>query len=161
MELYDILQFVHVIAAVLWVGGATVFHLLGERVAASDDPARIQSYLDDGEHLVGEHGAAQGDPDADEEQGTRAHERVPEVPLVTFRGTGEVEGVPLIAKAAQLAISTGISSSGSSCIGHGMSSLRRTPSRLSPAAVSSWMRRTSAIWPTSSTASSVNTCPPS
>jgi uncharacterized membrane protein len=51
MDLYGILQFVHVTAAVLWVGGATLFHLLGERVFVSDDPARVQAYLDDAEHL--------------------------------------------------------------------------------------------------------------
>ena len=52
MELYDILQFVHVVAAITWVGGAILFHILGERVVASDDPARVQAMLDDSEHLA-------------------------------------------------------------------------------------------------------------
>ena len=51
MDLYDILQFVHVLAAITWVGGAILFHLLGERAVASDDPARVQALLNDGEHL--------------------------------------------------------------------------------------------------------------
>lgn len=52
MGSYDILQFIHVAAAVLWVGGATLFHLIGERAAASDDPARVQALLNDSEHLA-------------------------------------------------------------------------------------------------------------
>lgn len=52
MELYDILQFVHVVAAIVWVGGAILFHLLGERAVASDDPVRVQAMLNDSEHLA-------------------------------------------------------------------------------------------------------------
>lgn len=52
MDTYDILQFIHVVAAILWVGGATLFHLLGERAASSDDPARVQALLNDSEHLA-------------------------------------------------------------------------------------------------------------
>lgn len=52
MDLYDVLQFVHVTAAILWVGGATLLHIIGERAVASDDPARVQSLLSDSEHLA-------------------------------------------------------------------------------------------------------------
>lgn len=51
MDLYDILQFIHVAAAAIWVGGATLFHIIGERAVASDDPARVQALLSDAEHL--------------------------------------------------------------------------------------------------------------
>ena len=52
MDLYDVLQYVHVTAAIVWVGGATLFHIIGERATATDDPARIQALLSDAEHLA-------------------------------------------------------------------------------------------------------------
>jgi uncharacterized membrane protein len=52
MDLYDILQYVHVAAAVVWVGGATLFHIIGERAVASNDAARVQALLTDSEHLA-------------------------------------------------------------------------------------------------------------
>lgn len=52
MDAYDILQFIHVAAAVVWVGGALLFHVLAERAVASDDAGRVQAMLVDSEHLA-------------------------------------------------------------------------------------------------------------
>lgn len=52
MSLYEILLFGHVLAVIIWVGGATMFHVLAERVVASDDPARVSSLLAESEHLA-------------------------------------------------------------------------------------------------------------
>ena len=52
MSLYEILLFVHVLAAAIWVGGATMFHVLIERAAAADDPVRIKGQLGEAEHLA-------------------------------------------------------------------------------------------------------------
>ena len=52
MSLYEILLFVHVLAAMIWVGGATMFHVMVERAAAADDPLRIKGLMGDAEHLA-------------------------------------------------------------------------------------------------------------
>ena len=52
MSLYEILLFVHVLAAAIWVGGATMFHVMVERAAAADDPVRIKGLMGDAEHLA-------------------------------------------------------------------------------------------------------------
>ncbi|MDQ3962950.1 MAG: DUF2269 family protein [Actinomycetota bacterium] len=52
MSLYEILLFVHVLAVAIWVGGATMFHVLIERAAAADDPVRIKGLMGEAEHLA-------------------------------------------------------------------------------------------------------------
>lgn len=52
MSLYEILLFVHVLAAMIWVGGATMFHVMVERAAAADDPVRVKGLMGDAEHLA-------------------------------------------------------------------------------------------------------------
>ena len=52
MSPYEILLFVHVLAAMIWLGGATMFHVMVERAAAADDPVRIRGLMGDAEHLA-------------------------------------------------------------------------------------------------------------
>ena len=52
MSLYEILLFVHVLAAMIWLGGATMFHVLVERAVAADDPVRIKGLMGEAEHLA-------------------------------------------------------------------------------------------------------------
>jgi uncharacterized membrane protein len=52
MSAYEILKFVHVLAAIVWVGGALMFHVLAARAGASDDAARVQSLLGESEKLA-------------------------------------------------------------------------------------------------------------
>lgn len=52
MSLYEFLLFVHVLAAAIWVGGATMFHVMIERAAAADDPVRIKGLMGEAEHLA-------------------------------------------------------------------------------------------------------------
>lgn len=51
MDLYDILKFVHVLAATVWVGGGILFHILAERAVKSNDTARIGTLLTDAEAI--------------------------------------------------------------------------------------------------------------
>lgn len=51
MSLYEILLWVHVTGAVLWVGGGVTFLMVAERALASGDVPRIQNALDDAERL--------------------------------------------------------------------------------------------------------------
>jgi uncharacterized membrane protein len=51
METYDILKFVHVLAAIVWVGGAVLFHVLAGRAVATEDPVRVQGLISDSAHL--------------------------------------------------------------------------------------------------------------
>ncbi len=44
MSVYELLLFVHIMAAIVWVGGAVTMQVLWARVAASGDPARKTSY---------------------------------------------------------------------------------------------------------------------
>jgi uncharacterized membrane protein len=39
--LYDLLLFVHIVAAIVWIGGAIQLNLLGTRAVRSRDPARM------------------------------------------------------------------------------------------------------------------------
>jgi uncharacterized membrane protein len=39
--LYEVLLFVHIVAATVWVGGAITIHVLASRAVRSGDPARI------------------------------------------------------------------------------------------------------------------------
>jgi uncharacterized membrane protein len=41
--LYDVLLFVHIVAAILWVGGGIMLNILGSRAVRSADPARMAS----------------------------------------------------------------------------------------------------------------------
>jgi len=52
MSTYEILKFVHVLAVVVWVGGAVMFHVLAGRAGASNDAARVQALLGESEHLA-------------------------------------------------------------------------------------------------------------
>ncbi len=52
MSLYEILLFVHVLAVIIWVGGATMFHVLASRSVASDDASRVTALLAESEHLA-------------------------------------------------------------------------------------------------------------
>lgn len=52
MSFGEILLFVHVLAAMIWVGGATMFHVMVERAAAAEDPVRIKGLMGDAEHLA-------------------------------------------------------------------------------------------------------------
>jgi uncharacterized membrane protein len=49
MSLYEILLFVHILAAAAWVGGGFMLHLIAERAVKSDDPVRINHLLQDAE----------------------------------------------------------------------------------------------------------------
>lgn len=51
MRLNEILLFVHVLSAAVWVGGAVMFHIIAERVTVSNDPGRISSLLGDADFL--------------------------------------------------------------------------------------------------------------
>ncbi len=44
MSVYELLLFVHILAAIVWVGGAVAMQVLWARVATSGDPARKTSY---------------------------------------------------------------------------------------------------------------------
>lgn len=44
MTLYDFLLFLHVAAAVIWVGGSAMFQLMGLRVKAKGDPAELADF---------------------------------------------------------------------------------------------------------------------
>jgi len=50
MDLYEVLLFIHVLAAALWVGGGVMLHIIAERAVKSDDPGRIGTLLADAEH---------------------------------------------------------------------------------------------------------------
>ena len=45
--LYDVLLFVHILAAIIWVGGAVMFNVFGTRAARSGDPQRAAAITRD------------------------------------------------------------------------------------------------------------------
>ena len=45
--MYDLLKFLHILAAIVWVGGAIWVGFFGMRVAASKDPARGKAFAED------------------------------------------------------------------------------------------------------------------
>ncbi len=45
--MYDWLKFIHIVAAMVWVGGAVWVGFFGRRVAASKDPARARAFASD------------------------------------------------------------------------------------------------------------------
>jgi uncharacterized membrane protein len=49
--LYDGLLFVHIVAAVIWVGGAVMINILGSRAARSRDPVRMATIAREGEFV--------------------------------------------------------------------------------------------------------------
>jgi uncharacterized membrane protein len=51
MSLYSVLLFVHILGAVVWVGGSVSLQLLGMRVRASGDPLRMASLAGDAEWM--------------------------------------------------------------------------------------------------------------
>jgi uncharacterized membrane protein len=51
MNDYTLLLFVHVLAAMAWVGGGILLHLISERAVKAQDPGRIRALLDDAEML--------------------------------------------------------------------------------------------------------------
>ena len=44
MDLYDLLKAVHVVAVVIWVGGSLTLNILGTRILASGDGARMSAF---------------------------------------------------------------------------------------------------------------------
>ena len=51
MNRYELLLFVHVLAAVIWVGGAVMIQLMALRVLRADDPLRVTSFAADVEWI--------------------------------------------------------------------------------------------------------------
>ena len=51
MNLYDFLKSVHVLAAVIWVGGAFTMQLLGSRAVSSRDPEKMAAFGQNAEWL--------------------------------------------------------------------------------------------------------------
>lgn len=49
--MYDLLLTLHVVAAVLWVGGGATMHILGRRTLRSGDPRRIVAFAADANWL--------------------------------------------------------------------------------------------------------------
>jgi uncharacterized membrane protein len=51
MDLYEFLKTIHVVGAVIWVGGATAFQVLATRLARADDPDRLAAFGHDAEFV--------------------------------------------------------------------------------------------------------------
>ncbi|MDQ4146052.1 MAG: DUF2269 domain-containing protein [Actinomycetota bacterium] len=51
MDLYELLKTFHVIAAVVWVGGATTIQIMAIRATSSKDPSKITSLAGDAEWI--------------------------------------------------------------------------------------------------------------
>jgi uncharacterized membrane protein len=51
MDAYELSKTIHVLAAVIWVGGATASQLYAMRTRASGDPARLASFARDAEWI--------------------------------------------------------------------------------------------------------------
>ena len=47
MELHEVLLFIHISAAAVWVGGATIVQIFGFRAVASGDPERRLAFIGD------------------------------------------------------------------------------------------------------------------
>jgi uncharacterized membrane protein len=58
MELREILKFVHVAAAIVWVGGAVTLEIFGARIAKRGDTASVVGFAKDGEVIGRVYGAA-------------------------------------------------------------------------------------------------------
>ena len=44
MELYEVLKYLHISSVVVWVGGATLFNVLGTQVARANNPQEMASF---------------------------------------------------------------------------------------------------------------------
>jgi uncharacterized membrane protein len=51
MTLYEFLLFVHVLAAVIWVGGNISLHFIAHRAISSGDPTRMAAFAKDAEWI--------------------------------------------------------------------------------------------------------------
>jgi uncharacterized membrane protein len=49
MDLYELLLAIHILAAVIWVGGATALQVLAFRTVRTDDGARIAYFAGEAE----------------------------------------------------------------------------------------------------------------
>jgi uncharacterized membrane protein len=50
-RVYDLFKLLHVLAAVVWIGGSFVVNVISRRIAGSNDPARILAFGDDTEFV--------------------------------------------------------------------------------------------------------------
>jgi uncharacterized membrane protein len=51
MSLYSVLLFIHILGAIVWVGGSVSLQVLGMRVRASGDPHRLAALASDAEWM--------------------------------------------------------------------------------------------------------------
>jgi uncharacterized membrane protein len=51
MDLYELLKTIHVLAAVVWVGGATATQIFAIRANRADDPAKLAGFARDAEWI--------------------------------------------------------------------------------------------------------------
>jgi uncharacterized membrane protein len=49
---YEFLLFVHIVGAVVWIGGGSVMHIIGRRALASDDGQRIHDVSKEINHIA-------------------------------------------------------------------------------------------------------------
>ncbi|MGI8775776.1 MAG: DUF2269 family protein [Actinomycetota bacterium] len=51
MTFYEAMRFVHILAAIVWVGGAIMFQFIYMRVMAANDPGRMRAFAADTEQI--------------------------------------------------------------------------------------------------------------
>lgn len=44
MDVYEILKYLHVLAAIIWLGGAALFNVLGTQIKNEGDPKELESF---------------------------------------------------------------------------------------------------------------------
>jgi uncharacterized membrane protein len=44
MDLYTVLKYLHIVAAIVWLGGSTLFNVLGTMIIRKGDRGELQSF---------------------------------------------------------------------------------------------------------------------